>query len=59
MKKHSTNLFTQISAAEKSNLTSVVTETFATGFKTKIFTVADLWSIQRQGRVRGIRNFSL
>ena len=59
MKKQPGTLFNQIGAEEKSNLTAVVNETLATGVKTKTFTVADLWSIQRQGRVRGIRTFSL
>ena len=61
MKKQSNNLFTQISTNQFENLTSVVKETLATGFKAtknKIFTTADLWSIQRQGKSRIQRRFS-
>ena len=55
MKKQSNNLFTTISTEMVKNLTTVVEETLATGYnqsKTKIFTAADLWNIQRQGKSR-------
>ena len=61
MKKQSTSLFTQMSIAQLENLTTVVKETLAVGFnqpKSKIFTAADLWSIQRQGKSRTQRRFS-
>ncbi|MEP7143555.1 MAG: hypothetical protein ABI707_11825 [Ferruginibacter sp.] len=55
MKKQSTGLFIQMSAQQLENLTSEVKETLAIGFdqhKSKIFTAADLWNIQRQGKSR-------
>ena len=61
MKKQSNNLFATISTEMVKNLTTVVKETLATGFsqpKPKIFTAADLWSIQRQGKNRIQRRFS-
>jgi len=61
MKKNSNNLFATISTSMVQNLTTVVKETLATGFnapKTKVFTAADLWSIQRQGKSRIQRRFS-
>lgn len=61
MKKQSTNLFTQISIEQLDILTTVVKETLATGYsvpKTKIFTTADLWNIQRQAKSRTQRRFS-
>lgn len=47
------NLFTVISKTEKEQLTTVVKETIAfdaVQVKTKHFTTADLWNIQRQKR---------
>ena len=60
MKKHSTNLFTMISAKGVENLTTIVKETLATSFnqQNKVFTAADLWNIQRQGKRREQRRFS-
>ncbi|MCW3090273.1 MAG: hypothetical protein JWP81_1342 [Ferruginibacter sp.] len=61
MKKQSHNLFKTISAEQVENLTSVVKETLAEGFnysKPKVFTAADLWNIQRQGKSRIQRRFS-
>lgn len=53
MKRQSKTLFASISTNQLDHLTSVVNETLATGFnhpKDKIFTAADLWKIQRQGK---------
>ena len=61
MKKQSNSLFATISSQMVDNLTTVVKETLATGFNTakpKVFTTADLWHIQRQGRSRTQRRFS-
>lgn len=61
MKKNSTNLFATISTEMVENLTTIVKETLATGFnqsKSKTFTAADLWNIQRQGKSRTQRRFS-
>ncbi|MEO6548232.1 MAG: hypothetical protein ABIN94_09540 [Ferruginibacter sp.] len=61
MKKQSNTLFATISAEQVDSLTTVVKETLANGFnysKPKIFTVADLWNIQRQGKVRIQRRYS-
>jgi hypothetical protein len=47
------NLLTPLSAEEVTLLTSPVKETLAPGFKnpkSKIFTQAELWNIQRQKR---------
>ena len=55
MKKQSTRLFTQISANQFKDLTTIVNETLATDLndtKEKKFTAADLWNIQRQGKRR-------
>jgi len=60
MKKQSTASFIQISGTQLENLTAVVSETLATGFeviKTKSFTTADLWNIQRQAKSRIQRRF--
>ena len=61
MKKQTNTLFATISKAQVEKLTSIINETLATGFhnaKSKIFTTADLWNIQRQGRSRVQRRFS-
>lgn len=53
MKKQSNNLFATISSEEAASLTSIVNETLATSCNQsngKIFTAADLWNIQRQGK---------
>ncbi|MBC7890259.1 MAG: hypothetical protein H7Z13_20480 [Ferruginibacter sp.] len=55
MKKQSTGIFTQMSKAQVENLTSVINESLATPFyhpNSKIFTTADLWNVQRQGKGR-------
>jgi hypothetical protein len=55
MKKLSNTLFTQMSLEQLEILTTVVKETLATGLvqpKRKIFSAADLWNIQRQGKTR-------
>ncbi|MEO6733952.1 MAG: hypothetical protein ABIN01_22200 [Ferruginibacter sp.] len=60
MKKQSTTLFSQISTQHFDNLTTVVNETLSAGFKqsaTKIFTVAELWDIQRRGKSQIQRRF--
>ncbi|MEO6548233.1 MAG: hypothetical protein ABIN94_09545 [Ferruginibacter sp.] len=61
MKTQSNSSTTQISAEKMQTLTTIVTETLAIGFsgaKHKIFTSADLWNIQRQGRSRTQRRYS-
>ncbi len=61
MKKQSTSLFSQMSKEQFDNLTSVVKETLANGFNLPVikkFTAADLWNIQRQGKMRTQRRFS-
>ncbi len=51
MNTNNTNLFTRISDAQTSNLTTVVTETLSFEInKKKTFTAAELWNIQRQKR---------
>lgn len=61
MKKSSNSLFTQLSNTAMESLTHVVNETLATvsvQVKTnKVFTNADLWSIQRQTKARTTRRF--
>lgn len=55
MKKRSTTLFADMSTETLDNLASVVKETLAIDFhqkKSKVFAVADLWNIQRQGKSR-------
>ena len=55
MKMQSTSLLTEISAEQLENLTTLVNETLATCFdypKSKIFTAAELWNIQRQSKSR-------
>jgi hypothetical protein len=62
MKKQSTSLFTQMSVNQFKHLTTIVTETVATEFndiKEKKFTAAVLWNIQRQGKRRIQRRYSL
>ncbi|MEP7143553.1 MAG: hypothetical protein ABI707_11815 [Ferruginibacter sp.] len=61
MKKQSAFLFTQISTRHLENFTTIVKETLAVGFnqpKSKTFTAADLWNIQRQGKGRTQRSLS-
>ena len=55
MKKQSINLFETISSEQRAQLTSVVSETLAMDYpvaSNKIFTAAELWNIQRQGKSR-------
>jgi hypothetical protein len=61
MKMQLASLFTQMGTVQLENLTTIVNETLAPGFfqpKTKVFTSADLWNIQRQGKNRIQRRFS-
>lgn len=58
MRTQSSNLFGQLSKATVKNLTTEVKETLAFGFstsKTKTFSAAELWNIQRQRRSLGSR----
>ncbi len=53
MKRQSTNMFTRLSKEELEVLTTQVNEVLVPEFKNghpKIFSVADLWNIQRQKR---------
>jgi len=51
MKKQSENRFSPINAENTKDLTNVVIETLAGAFvKPRIFSVADMWDIQRRGR---------
>ena len=53
MKKQSINLFETISSEHKAQLTRIVSETIAMDYPVainKIFTAAELWNIQRQGK---------
>ena len=61
MKKTLNKLFSSLSNQQLNNLTKVVDETIATDFNlsnSKVFTVADLWNIQRQGKSRIQRRYS-
>ncbi|MEO6730192.1 MAG: hypothetical protein ABIN01_03160 [Ferruginibacter sp.] len=60
MKKQSISLFTSLSEADITNITTPVKETIALGFvapRPKIFTAAELWNIQRLGKARVQRRF--
>jgi len=60
MKKQSPVLFTSISKTNLLNFTQEVKETIAFDLVTpnhKIFTAADLWSIQRQSKARIQRRY--
>ena len=62
MKKSSNGLFNQISTEAFKNLTSTVSETLFTESNhpaSKTFTSAELWNIQRQGKTRVQRRYSL
>jgi len=51
MKKQTTNQFLPISKEQTEKLTTVVKESLGLGIvPVKIFSTADLWSIQRRGR---------
>lgn len=61
MKKHLNSLLSQLRTEQLEILTTIVNETLATGLdlpKSKIFTAADLWNIQRQGKQRVQRRLS-
>ncbi len=62
MKKQSTTtVFTNLSSEQVTALTTIVAETLASvvpTVKTKVFTAADLWNIQRNKRVITSRRFS-
>ena len=61
MKKTLNKLFSSLSNQQLNNLTKVVDETIATDFNlsnSKVFTAADLWNIQRQGKSRIQRRYS-
>ena len=59
MKKQSIVLFATVKKANIKSLTEIVQETLATDFgnQAKVFTVADLWNIQRQCKSRAQRRF--
>ncbi len=62
MKKHLTTLLSEIRSEQLEKLTTMVNETLAVEFefsqpKSKTFSTADLWNIQRQGRSRIQRRF--
>lgn len=60
MKKQSISLFTSLSKTDLINITTPVKETIALGLVApmpKIFTVAELWNIQRHGKARIQRRF--
>lgn len=61
MKKQSGTLFTSLGKTTVSNLTTIVDETLATGFtvnKSKVFSAADLWNIQRNKKSLLSRRFA-
>jgi len=59
MNTSNNNLLKAISAAETKVLTTIVTETIATGINQhKHFTAADLWNIQRQKRSVSRKRFA-
>lgn len=58
MKKQTTTQFLQISKEQTEKLTTVVKETIALGLgRTRTFSTADLWNIQRRGRTMYQRRF--
>lgn len=62
MKKQSITLFTGLSEAQVNSLTTIVAETLAFNQekpKTKVFTAAELWNIQRQKKAILTRRHSL
>lgn len=59
MNTNNTNLFTRISDAEITRLTTVANETLALEInKKKLFTAAELWNIQRQKKSFVQRRFN-
>ncbi|CAN5822979.1 hypothetical protein BH11BAC3_BH11BAC3_03880 [soil metagenome] len=62
MKKQSTTLFTQISKEVVNNLTTIVSESLVKNYlpeRSKVFSSADLWNIQRQKRALVQRRYAL
>lgn len=62
MKKHLNSLLSELRTEQLEILTTLVKETLATEYnlpKTKPFTTADLWNIQRQHKSRTQRRFAL
>lgn len=60
MKKLSNILFVELSKEERMNLLKEVKETIAFALvepRKRIFTAADLWNIQRQGKARVQRRY--
>ena len=59
MKKQTTILFAQLGQVHVRTLTTIVKETLALDYKPagKVFTAADLWSIQRQKKAVSQRRF--
>lgn len=60
MNKVSTLLFFSLSLEQRANSTTQTGETFAAGFNLpheKIFTMVDMWNIQRRRRVMVQRRF--
>ncbi|RYF91287.1 MAG: hypothetical protein EOO03_01690 [Chitinophagaceae bacterium] len=59
MKTQNNSLLNTLSKAEKTQLTTITSETLATTVKqTHAFTAADLWNIQRQKRSFVQRRFN-
>ena len=59
MNTNNTNLFTRISDAQSTGLTTAVNETLVSETnKKKTFTAADLWNIQRQKKSFVQRRFN-
>ena len=62
MKKQSINLFTGLTEAQVNSLTAIVAETLAFNQKkpkTRVFTAAELWNIQREKKVISTRRHFL
>jgi hypothetical protein len=60
MKRTNNNLFNRLSCSTLENLTREVRESLDVELqviKQPVFTAADLWNIQRQGRTRTSRRF--
>ena len=61
MKKQLTSLLSELRTEQLELLTTLVKETLATSYslpKSKTFTAAELWNIQRQGKSRVQRRLS-
>ncbi|MEO6548235.1 MAG: hypothetical protein ABIN94_09555 [Ferruginibacter sp.] len=60
MTKQSNSILMEVGTRQLQQLTTLVEETLAPDFcqaKTKSFTAADLWNIQRQAKCRETRRF--